>query len=141
MDISVATLMLVGFSQVLLALLLLQVAVDDDESDVLDEDRPTTRLGKRLHALFTLSSSDKAMTLLPMGTRGPTMWPLRRAIISSMLMSCFSHTKNYPVGGLVNVVESSQITSTKRPEIPSKNTIQARPLTAKSSRRLGREVR
>lgn len=78
--------MLVGFSQVLLALLLLQVAVDEDESDVLEEDRPTTRLGKRLHAPFT-SSSASATTLLPMGTRGPTIWPLRRAIISSMLMS------------------------------------------------------
>lgn len=84
--------MLVGFSQVLLALLLLQVAVDDDESDVLDEDRPITRLGKRLQAFFTLSSSDNATTLLPMGTRGPTIWPLRRASISSMLMSClFPH--------------------------------------------------
>lgn len=85
-DISVATPMLVGFSQVLLALLLLQVAVDEDESDVLEEDRPTTRLGKRFHAPF-ISSSARATTLLPIGTRGPTIWPLRRAIISSMLMS------------------------------------------------------
>lgn len=85
MVISVATPVPVGFSQVLLALLLLQVAVDDEESVVLEEERPTTRLGKRFHALFTVSSSDKAIILLPMGTRGPTTWPLRRAIISSML--------------------------------------------------------
>lgn len=86
--ISVATFVLVGFSQVLLALLLLQVAEDEDESVVLDEDRPSTRLGNMFQALLTISSSEMAATLLPIGTRGPmTAWPSRRAIISSMLTS------------------------------------------------------
>lgn len=86
--ISVATFVLVGFSQVLLALLLLQVADDEDESVVLDEDRPSTRLGSMFQALLTISSSEMAATLLPIGTRGPmAAWPSRRAIISSMLTS------------------------------------------------------
>lgn len=84
--ISVATLELVGFSQVLLALLLLHVAVDEDESVVLDEDRPSTRLGNMLQALLTTSSSVVAATLLPVGIRGPKVGgPSWRAIISSML--------------------------------------------------------
>lgn len=86
--ISVATLELVGFSQVLLALLLLHVAVDEDESVVLDEDRPSTRLGSMLQALLTNSSSVIAATLLPIGTRGPRVGgPSCRAIMSSILTS------------------------------------------------------
>lgn len=86
--ISVAMLVLVGFSQVLLALLLLHVAVDEDESVVLDEDRPSTRLGNMFQALFTISSSEVAATLLPIGTRGPKVGrPSCRAIISSILTS------------------------------------------------------
>lgn len=88
MVITLAILVLTGFSQVLLALLLLQVAVDEDESLVVDEERPTTRLGKRSQALLALSFSEIAEILLPIGTRGPNVaWLLRRAIMSSMLTS------------------------------------------------------
>lgn len=91
MVITLAILVLTGFSQVLLALLLLQVAVDEDESLVVDEDRPTTRLGKRSQALLTLSFSEIAEIFLAMGTRGPIVaGSLRRAIISSMLTSRMS---------------------------------------------------
>lgn len=89
-EISVATLELAGFSQVLLASLLLQVAVDEEESLVLDEPRPTTRLGNQ--ARLALSSSDMAAIRLPMGTRGPIKWPWRRASISSI----FYHSKEAP---------------------------------------------
>lgn len=74
-----AMLVPIGFSQVLLPLLLLHVAVDADESEVLDEERPTTRLGVMSQALFTPCSSDATRTLLPiLGSR--------RAVISSMLL-------------------------------------------------------
>lgn len=86
MVIVLAILVLVGFSQVLLPLLSLHVAVDAEESEVPDEERPTTRLGVISQALFTFCSSDATKTLLPiLGIRGPIDTPLPRPKISSML--------------------------------------------------------
>lgn len=67
MVISDATFMLAGFSQVLDVLLSLQ----SDESEVLDEDRPITRLGSWLQVLVHLSFSDSISRLLRIGIRGP----------------------------------------------------------------------
>lgn len=81
--IVLAILVLVGFSQVLLPLLSLHVAVDAEESDVPEEERPTTRLGSISQALFTPWSS--TTTRLPiLGTRGPIDMSLLRPNISSM---------------------------------------------------------
>lgn len=87
-----AMLELMGFSQVLLPLLSLHVAVDAEESEVPDEERPTTRLGVMSQALFTLSSSDATKTLLPtLGIRGATDTSLARAKMSSMLTGCSNY--------------------------------------------------
>lgn len=121
--ISVATFVLVGFSQVLLALLLLHVADDEDESVVLDEDRPSTRLGSMFQALLTISSSEKAATLLPIGTRGPmTAWPSRRAIISSML----TFQENPPIASTRTVrwlTGSRSVLSVRDTKIPRVSTV------------------
>lgn len=86
MVIVLAILVLVGFSQVLLPLLSLHVAVDAEESEVPDEERPTTRLGVMSQALFTFCSSDATNTLLPiLGIRGPIDMPLPRLKMSFML--------------------------------------------------------
>lgn len=83
--IVLATLVLVGFSQVLLPLLSLHVAVDADESVVPDDERPITRLGDISQALFTPCSS--TTTRLPMlGTRGSIDISVLRAIMPSMVM-------------------------------------------------------
>lgn len=84
--IVLAILVLVGFSQVLLPLLSLHVAVEAEESEVPEEPRPITRLGAISQALFTSCSSDTTNTLLPiLGTRGPIDISLLRANIPSML--------------------------------------------------------
>lgn len=94
--IVLAMLVLVGFSQVLLPLLSLHVAVDADESEVPDEERPITRLGTMSQALFTSWSSDFTKTLLPiLGIRGPIETSLLRAKSPSMLapdLDLYAHT-------------------------------------------------
>lgn len=75
--------MLTGFSQVLLALESLQVVVAAEASLVVEELRLTIRVGNQ-DLVIEASSPDNGAIRRPMGTRGPIIRPLARAIISSI---------------------------------------------------------